>query len=97
MLTNENLLKERDHPAGIGGVQRLYRFKSGYGLLLVNSPMLHYYPFAWEAVVLKNMSEDGEIFELTYDTELTKDIKIFSSDEEANNFILNAASVIGAL
>ena len=97
MLTNENLLKERNHPGGIGGVQRLYRFKSGYGLSLVNSPMLHPYPFKWEAAVLKDMSEDGEKFELTYDTELTDDVEVFYNEGETNDFIKNAASMLGAL
>ncbi len=96
MLTNENLLKERPHPGGIGGVQRLYRFKSGYGLSLVNSSMLHAYPFAWEAAVLKDMSKDGETFELTYDTELTNDVEVFSSEEEANDFIEKAALILCA-
>ena len=95
MLTNENLLKEQDHPAGIGGVQRLYRFKSGYGLSLVNSPKLHSYSFAWEAAVLKDLSEDGETFELTYDTELTADVEVFANDEEANVFIEKAVLIFG--
>ena len=91
MLTNDHLLVERLHPGWVGGVQRLYRFKSGYGLSVVNSPMLHAYPFAWEAAVLKDVSEDGNKFELTYDTPLTSDVEVFSSDDEANEFIKRAA------
>lgn len=93
-LTDENLLMERPHPGGLGGIQRIYRFQSGFGLSLVNCPMLHGFPFAWEAAVLKNVSEDGEQFELTYDTELTSDVEVFSSNEEANEFIARAATIL---
>jgi len=97
MITDQNLVVERPHPSGFGGVQRIYRFESGYGLSLVNSPMLHSYPFAWEAAVLKNVSKDGKSFDLTYDTEMSEDVEVFICDEEANLFIERAASVLGAL
>jgi len=86
MLTNEGLIKEREHPSGLGGVQRIYRF-GDYGLSLINTPMAHAYPFAWEAGVLKFK---GDNWELTYDTELSDDVEIFSTEEEANEFILKA-------
>lgn len=82
-LTNENLVEERPHPIGLGGVQRIYRFKNGWELSLVNTPMLHHYPFAWEAAV---MDSSG----LRYDTPLTSDVEVFDSDEEANAFIKKA-------
>lgn len=88
-LTSKNLIVEHPHPIGIG-VQRIYRFPSGYGLSLVNTPILHSYPFAWEAAVLKDVSPNGGRFELTYDTELTDDVEVFMSDEEANEFIERA-------
>lgn len=94
MLTEKNLVLERLHPS-LGGSQRIYRFQSGLGLSLVNAPMLHYYSFAWEAAVLKDVSEDGGEFELTYDTEMTDDVEVFSSDEEANEFITRASVVLG--
>lgn len=87
MLTNEHLEQERPH---LGGVQRIYKFKSGYGLSLVNSPMLHAYPFAWEAAVL---GKDGD---LSYDTPLTNDVEVFLSDDEANEFIARAARELTA-
>ena len=93
-LTNKNLLLERPHPLG-GGVQRLYRFKSGYGLSLVNSPELHFYRFAWEAAVLMNVTKDGEHFDMAYDTELIGDVAVFGTDQEANAFIKKAEAVLG--
>ena len=93
MLTDNYLILERLNP-GIGGVQRIYRFPSGYGLSLINSPMAHSWPFAWEAAVLRDVSEDGLSSELTYDTKLTSDVEIFSSDEEANEFIQLAAETL---
>jgi tRNA(Phe) wybutosine-synthesizing methylase Tyw3 len=46
--------------------------------------MLHHYPFAWEAAVL---DVDGS---LRYDTPLTSDVEVFTTDEEANDFIRRA-------
>ena len=98
MLTDKHLLKEQPHPSGyIGGVQRIYRFDNGYGLSVVNGAMLHAYPFAWEIAVLENVSEDGKMFNLTYDTELTKDVEVFDTDEETDTFINNAIEVLSIL
>lgn len=77
-LTNECFASERQH---LGGIQRLYDLPNGYGLSLVNSPILHAYDFAWEAAVF---SPDGR---LTYSTPLTDDVEVFDTDEEANDFI----------
>ena len=86
MLTDEDLLMERKV---FGGVQRIYRFASGYGLSLIDSVMAHGFPFAWEAAVLKNVTDDGG-FSITYATPLTEDVAIFNTDEEANAFIAKA-------
>jgi hypothetical protein len=85
-LTDKYLERERPH---LNGVQRLYKFASGFKLSLVNSPMLHAYPFAWEAAVI---GPDGDI---TYSTPLTDDVEVFQSDDEANAFIERAAAEIG--
>ena len=90
MITNENLVVERSHTGGLGGVQRIYRFKGGFGLSLVNSPMLHTYQFAWEAAVIKDVKDDGDFSSLVYDTALTDDVVVFDTDEEANTFIEKA-------
>jgi len=83
MLTNEYLLKERAH---LEGTQRLYEFPNKWGLSLVNSKMLHAYPFAWEAAVLNPAGN------LDYSTPLTDDTEVFMSDDEANDFIEKAKS-----
>lgn len=98
MLIDDHLLEEHVHPNGLGGVQRIYRFKSGYGLSAVNSPMLHGYPFAWEIAVLKGVEEDGGWDgDLCYDTPLTDGVEVFMTDEDANAFIRRAAVEIGGL
>lgn len=89
-LTKQNLVLERDHPSGLGGIQRIYRFDTGYGLSLINGSVFRSRPFAWEAAVLMDVSVDGTKFVLTYDTELTDDVEVFNSDEEANTFIERA-------
>lgn len=94
MLKDDFLVTERPHP--LGGIQRIHRFPDGHGLSIVNSPMLHAYPFAWECAVLENVSEDGNSFELTYDTDLTSDVEVFDTDQEMNSFIDRAITLFGS-
>lgn len=95
-LTNKNMIKEKAHPSSyIGGVQRFYRFKSGYGLSVVNGTMLHSYPFAWEIAITKYTGKGYDDFNLDYDTKMSSDVEVFMSDEEANTFINRAIKEIG--
>lgn len=79
-LTDENLVSERPH---LDGVQRRYQL-GDWSLSLINGPMAHFYPFAWEAAVF---GPDGH---LSYSTPLTSDVEVFSTDDEANAFIEKA-------
>lgn len=104
-LTDENLLVEKPHfiPTDPftklmgfsenrdGSVQRIYRFANGHGLSVVNNPVLHSYPFAWEAAVIGDVDDEGGFSGLRYDTPLTEDVEVFYTDEEANDFIDRAA------
>lgn len=92
-LTDENLLLERQH---LSGVQRLYRFKNGAGLSLVNASILHSYPFEWEAAVLKGVTPEGAFKGLDYSTPLTGDVEVFQSEKEANEFIAKAAALFAS-
>jgi hypothetical protein len=96
MLTDKNLLIERPHTGGIDGVQRLYLFKDGHGLSLLNSPMLHLYRFAWEAAVIKGLKADGTWDKIDYSTVLTEDVAVFADDDEANAFIELAEKLFGS-
>lgn len=95
MLTEKNCLIEKPHFGG--GVQRIYRFPGGYGLSMVNSPMLHSYPFAWEAAVVTDVTDNGGFSGLTYDTPLTSDVEVFDTEDEANAFIERAAAHFSAM
>ncbi len=90
MLTDKHLMKEE--ASELGGVQRLYKFPSGYGLSAVNSHILHSYPFAWEIAVIKFASDTD--WSLDYTTPLTSDVEVFSTDEEANAFIDKAITIL---
>jgi hypothetical protein len=90
MITNKHLLLER--PNRIGGIQRIYRFADGHGLSVVNSPMLHSYPFAWEIAVVNGVDDSGSFDNLDYSTPLTKDVEVFADDKDANEFIERAAA-----
>lgn len=86
-LTDENLVEERAHFGD--GVQRVYRV-GRYGLSLVNAPMLHNYPFAWEAAVTDYGTPDGAAWKLTYATPLSSDVEVFSTEDEAAAFLAKA-------
>ena len=68
-------------------MQRIYRFVNRYGVSIINDPILHSYPFAWEAAVIKFVEDEGEPFHLCYDTPLTSDVEVFHSNEETNEFL----------
>lgn len=101
MLTDKNLYREhifnskneffKQH--GFYGTRRLYRFKNNYGLSLVNAPILHTYPFAWEAAVIRFDHSESDEASIVYNTELTDDVVVFGSDEDANAFIERAAAL----
>ena len=66
---------ERTHPAGMGGVQKLYRFENGYGASVVR--FYGSYGFEqglWELAVLKFNGEGINDFNLCYDTPITNDV-----------------------
>jgi hypothetical protein len=86
-LINDGLVEEK--PSEIGGTQRIYRWKD-WGLSLINSPMAHAFPFAWEAAVIKFKDVNGNAFDLSYKTELTSDVEVFDTNKETNEFILRA-------
>lgn len=92
MITDDYLLLER-HNVSAGGMQRIYRFPSGYGLSAINSPIAHLYPYAWEFAVLKNVSPEGN-GELDYTTILTTDVHVCHTEDEANEFIKRAIEVL---
>jgi hypothetical protein len=91
ILTNDYLVWEKPHPVfPLSGVQRIYRFPSGYGLSVVNPPELHGYPFAWEVAVLKHVNEQGFGYDLDYTTPLTSDVEVFDNNRDTNTFIHKA-------
>lgn len=89
-LTNRNLALERPHPAGIGGVQRLYDYADGHSVSMVNVQMLRLEPCAWEGAVL--IEGEGCV----YDTPLTDDVEVFQDDEAANAWLAKAEKEFGA-
>ncbi len=75
---NEYLVEDRDHPAGMGGVQKLYRFANGYGASVIRT-MFSYggTEGQWELAVIKweaDTGEDHERYYLCYDTPITSDV-----------------------
>ena len=69
---NEFLIHDRVHPAGMGGVQKVYRFPNGYGASVISSPFSYGGDEGqWEIGVVK---WNGDRFGLTYETPITDDV-----------------------
>ena len=82
-LTIEWLKEERIN--SIGGLQRIYDMGHGWTLSAIDSPMTYpFAPFAWEFAVI------GPDNVLEYGTELTSDVEVFFTDEEAEAFLRRA-------
>jgi hypothetical protein len=76
---------ERPHPAGMGGVQKLYRFPNGYGASVVQFPRSYGYGSGrWELAVLKFTGEGDDEFKLTYDTDITDDVIGYLTEDEVD-------------
>lgn len=65
----------------LGGVRREYKLPNGYALSLINSPIVHFFQFAWEGAVI---DPEGNV---TYNTPLTHDVEVFLTDEAAAAWI----------
>lgn len=80
---NQYKVFERAHPAGMGGVQKVYRFPNQYGASVVRFMGSYGYDEGkWELGVVK---WNGEDYRLTYDTLITGDVLGYLSDDEVNN------------
>ena len=105
MRTN-NLIIERQHRAG-PGVQRLYRFKNGYGASVVKfkvPSILGSGMFAgsyganqglWELAVIKFYGDGADDFRLTYNTPITDDVIGYLSGEEVDEILLRISRLRG--
>jgi hypothetical protein len=79
---------ERPHPAGLGGVQKLFRFSNGYGASVVQPP--HSYggdEGDWELVVTRYTGEKIDSFSLAYDTPITEDVLGYLSEQEVDDVL----------
>jgi len=80
------LLFERPHLGGGAGVQKVYKFKNGYGASVVNSPFtLSGANGLWKLAVLKFTSENQ--YELTYKTPITSDVEPFLTWEKVEELL----------
>lgn len=79
-LFADRLIFSRPH---LGGEQRRYHVGRGYEVSMVNAPMLHRFPFAWEAAIIFNGVA-------TYTTPLTSDVEVFDTEEDAAAFLQTA-------
>lgn len=79
---------ERSSPAGLGGVQKLYRFENGFGASVVKSfGSYGNEQGLWEIAVLKFTGPDIDNFELTYTTSITEDVIGHLSEGEVDEYL----------
>ena len=88
---------ERPHPAGMGGVQKLFRFPNGYGASVVQFP----YSYGgdsglWELAVIRYSGEDDDAFSLAYDTPITDDVLGHLSERDVDALLDQVAALEAA-
>jgi hypothetical protein len=82
MNMNQYKVHDRSHPAGRGGVQKVYRFPNQYGASVIRTSFSYGGDEGlWELGVVK---WNGEKFALTYDTPITDDVIGHLSDEQVD-------------
>jgi hypothetical protein len=67
---------EKAHQSGMGGIQRIYKFKNGYGASVIQCPFSYGGEVGlWELAVIKFKSESMDEWSITYDTPITNDVE----------------------
>jgi hypothetical protein len=67
---------ERPHPAGMGGIQKIYRFPNGYGASVIRFSFSHGGDKGlWELGVVEFYGEGDWDYRLTYETPVTDDVE----------------------
>ena len=80
---------EREHPAGLGGTQKLFRFDNGYGASVVRFPGSYGYDQGlWELAVIQYETEEFEPFDIIYDTPITDDVIGRLTESEVNDLLV---------
>lgn len=82
------LIIDRVHPAGLGGVQKVYRFDNDYGASVVCTPFSYGGAEGlWElgVIVFGGVGEDD--YKLTYDTPITDDVLGYLTEEEVREIL----------
>lgn len=78
---------ERAHPAGMGGVQKLYRYPNNYGASVVRHPYSYgWSDMLWELAVIRWPSAHSEIdeFYIDYESGITDNVLGPLSDDEVD-------------
>src|SRR5882672_9166166 len=81
---------EQTHPAGPGGIQRLYYFENGFGASVIQSRYSYGGPSGlWELAVLRRQADASRKreWQLTYDTPITDDVIGHLNEDEAQGLL----------
>ena len=81
---------ERDHPAGMGGVQRIYKFPNGYGVSVIRFKFSYGMDEGlWELAVLDFVDHKGKVgsYSITYDTPVTSDVEGNLTDDAVDKLL----------
>lgn len=81
---------ERAHPAGMGGVQKIYRFTNNFGASVVRFPYSYGWSEGlWELAVLRWVNNSADIldFSLEYATYITDDVIGNLTEDEVDEIL----------
>jgi len=98
MKKNIKPLLEIKHPTG-NGIQKLYRFKNGYGASVVRNKIGDIYAsytrneLEWELAVIKWMGKGIDDFIICYDTKITYDVIGYLTTKEVEKYLIKIKNI----
>jgi hypothetical protein len=92
-MKNFTPIIDREHPAMLGGWQKVYRFDNGLGLSVIQTP--YSYGGSEGLMEIAVLKFKNDTWELIYDTEITDDVIGWLNQDQVDSYLLKVSSLKG--
>jgi hypothetical protein len=87
-------LLERDHPSGLGGIQKIYKFDNGYGASVIKCPFSYGSKSdLWELAVVLFDGDAPLNYKINYQTPITDDVLGSLTDLDVEDILVKIGSL----